>query len=107
MANTFCDRADHPERIDEDVYQESMGRWQAERKQVEADLEHALNSPVNDRSLSAERIIDLAERAHEIYLRVDNSRRAELLKMLLSTCKTDGEGIQPEFRASFRVLFPS
>jgi DNA invertase Pin-like site-specific DNA recombinase len=107
MGNAFREKSDHPDDVDEDVFRECMEQWKAERKQVEADLQGASESPSDDRALSADRIIELAEHAHEIYQRQDNDRRAELLKMVLTSCKTDGQSFHPEFRGPFGMLFPS
>ncbi len=42
-----------------------------------------------------------------IYERQDNVQRAELLRLVLITCNTDGQSIHPEFRGPFGMLFSS
>jgi site-specific DNA recombinase len=107
MANALQRSADHPEAVDEDVFQRCMAQWKAEKKQAESDLQTALQSSSKDPELSADRIADLAVRAHAIYHRLHNGDRARLLKMVMANCRTDGRSIHPEFRSPFGVLFSS
>jgi hypothetical protein len=93
--------------VDNDVYAECMEQFREEKNQIEADLQSACQSPISEIGLSADRVVDLARRVGEIYHRSTNQHRAELLKMVLSSCKTDGTDIHPEFREPFGLIFGS
>jgi len=107
MANAFREKSNHPDLVDDDVYANCMEQFREEKNQIKADLESACQSPIGDIGLSASRVVDLARRAHEIYQRSTNQHRAQLLKMVLSSCKTDGTDIHPEFREPFGLIFGS
>ena len=74
-------------------------RKQAEYREQELALETSLTTlcaPVkHDSALSVERVFELANRTHSLYLTRNAAERADLLKSVLLNCTTDGGNSQP------------
>jgi len=89
----------------EEIWQEKMIDWSAQVVELRKALELAAKPVPEEFGLSAERILDLAQRAHSIYETRSNTERAQLLKMVLLSCKTDGVSIWPTYRQPFNLIF--
>jgi hypothetical protein len=55
--------------------------------------------------LTAERIFELANKAHFLYLTRNSADRAQLLKSVLLNCATDGVSLMPSYRKPFDLIF--
>jgi site-specific DNA recombinase len=92
-------------KVDEGVYERKMHEWRQEEMRLGVALE-ATSSPVTASSvLSARRILELAQKAHSIYLSSNDAERAQLLKTVLSNCETDGVSLWPTYRKPFDTIF--
>jgi site-specific DNA recombinase len=84
-------------------------RKQAEYREQERKLEAALSSlsaPVTrEHVLTAERVFELANKAHYLYLTRNSLERGELLKSVLLNCTTDGVSLWPAYRKPFDLIF--
>ncbi len=81
-----------------------MSEWRAEEQQIEI----ALNTPSDsyrDRVLSARRILELANKAHFLYVTQKPAEQAKLLRMVLSNCSLDAVSLYPTYRKPFDVIF--
>ncbi len=65
----------------------------------------ALNMASPDRLLTANRILELANKAYSLYLSQNASEQGKLLKLIVSNCTTDGLTLCPEYRKPFDVIF--
>ena len=65
-------------------------------------LQHPLTS---DNLATVERTFELAQKAHFLYLTRNHAERAELLKMVLLNCATDGVSLSPAYRKPFDLIF--
>jgi hypothetical protein len=57
------------------------------------------------RRMTAVRILELANKAHSLYVRQSPFERAKLLKMVLSNCAIDGLSLYPTYRKPFDMIF--
>jgi len=90
--------------IDEEFWRTSMERWSAQELQLKSALERASEPIPEIHGLSVPRIMELAKRARTIYASADFADRAQLLKMALLNCDTDGVNIYPTYRQPFNLF---
>jgi len=58
-----------------------------------------------DRVLSARRILELANKAHFLYVTQKPAEQANLLRMVLSNCSVDAASLYPIYRKPFDLIF--
>ena len=99
----------YEDKLDGKITEEFWARKQAEYADQERSIETALsslNTPVTaDRVLNVQRIFELANRAHFLYVTRNHTERGELLKSVLSNCSTDGVSLWPAYRKPFDLIF--
>ena len=81
-----------------------MVEWSDDERQILASLAK-LEVPAVDRMLDAKRILELANKAHSLYLTQNPTEQAKLLRMVLLNCAVDGVNIQPTYRKPFDLIF--
>jgi hypothetical protein len=102
MDQAYADKLDG--KIPEEFWERKMSEWRAEEQQVEI----ALNTPSDsyaDRVLSARRILELANKAHFLYVTQKPAEQAKLLRKVLSNCSVDAVSLYPTYRKPFDVIF--
>ncbi len=102
MDQAYLDKLDG--KIPEDFWERKMSEWRAEEQQIAM----ALNTPSDsygDRVLSAGRILELANKAHFLYVTQKPAEQAKLLRMVLSNCSVDAVSLYPTYRKPFDVIF--
>jgi hypothetical protein len=82
-----------------------MHEWRQEEMRLKAMLESASMPLAASSVLSARRTLELAQKAHSIYLTANDAERAKLLKTVLSNCSTDGVSLWPVYRKPFDTIF--
>ncbi len=99
----------YEDKLDGKVTEDFWKRKQAEYSDQERSLETALsglNTPItSDRVLSGQRIFELANRAHFLYVTRNHAERGQLLKSVLLNCATDGVSLWPTYRKPFGMIF--
>jgi hypothetical protein len=55
--------------------------------------------------LTVEKIFELANKAHFLYLTRNSAERGQLLKSVLLNCTTDGVSLSPAYRKPFDLIF--
>jgi site-specific DNA recombinase len=99
----------YEDKQDGKITEEFWTRKQAEYSDQERSLEAALSSldtPLSPECvLNVQRIFELANRAHFLYLTRNSAERGELLKSVLSNCATDGVSLWPAYRKPFDLIF--
>jgi hypothetical protein len=58
-----------------------------------------------DRMVEGVKILELANKAHFLYLRQPASEKARLLRIVLSNCTVDATSIYPTYRKPFDLIF--
>jgi hypothetical protein len=91
--------------ISEDLWAKKKQEWEAQKTDLEAEIEKAEKPDPKLPGLTAERILDLAARAHQIYGGISDVERAEVLHSVASRYVTDGVTAQPHYREPFQVIF--
>ena len=92
-------------KIDDELWARKMSEYRDQERNLETALS-GLRTPVTPaRVLTVERIIELANRAHFLYVRQNATERGRLLKMVLLNCATDGVNLWPTYRKPFDLIF--
>ena len=98
----------YEDRLDGKITEEFWATKSSEYREQELALETAqkrLTLPVAaDRALSVERIFELGNKAYSLYLTRNAAKQAQLLKMVLLNCATDGANLWPNYRKPFDVI---
>ena len=96
-------------KLDGKIDEQFWTRKQAEYLEQERSLEAALSSmhvPVTSENvLTVERVFELANNVHFLYLTRNPAERGELLKSVLLNCATDGVSLWPTYRKPFDLIF--
>jgi hypothetical protein len=88
-------------RIDGEFWSRKMAEWRTQERALESAAQ-GLSVPVSlDRALSATRILELANRAHFLYLTRNSAEREQLLKSVLLSCATDRVNLWLNYRKPF------
>ncbi len=92
-------------KINEEFWNRKMTDWRVEERAVQSAVD-SLDRPLpQNRALTVQRIFELANKAHFLYLTRNHVERGQLLKSVLLNCATDGVTLTPTFRKPFDVIF--
>ena len=92
-------------KIDEEFWARRMSDWRAQERALESAAD-SLSTPIpGNRALTAQRILELANKAHFLYLARNKAERGQLLRMVLLNCTTDGANLTPTYRKPFDLIF--
>ena len=80
-----------------------MTEWTREERSIQDALAR-LDQPTNDRLLTAQRTLELANKAYSLYLTRNPEEQAQLLRMVLLNCAIDGASVQPTYRKPFDLI---
>lgn len=98
----YVDRLDG--KISEEFWQAKAVEWQQEEQQIVlaiGELEEAKPEHMLDRI----RILELANKAHSLYLRQAPTEKAKLLRIVLSNCTVDAVSVYPTYTKPFDLIF--
>ena len=99
----------YEDKLDGTIDDEFWTRKQAEYRELERDLSGSisrLSAPAKrENVLTVERIFELANKAHSLYLTRNTLERGQLLKMVLLNCTTDGVSLTPTYKKPFDLIF--
>jgi site-specific DNA recombinase len=90
--------------IDEEFWRSRDKAWKLEQEQVRFALTQIPNRVQPSARLSEGRILELAMRARELYSQRSDMEKADLLKRVVLSCKTDGKMLQPIYREPFSSI---
>jgi site-specific DNA recombinase len=82
-----------------------MGEWRLEEQEVKLALDSLANADTGDRALDAQRVLELASKAHLLHVWQDSTGKAKLLRMLCSNFSVDGVSATPTYRYPFDLIF--
>ena len=103
MDAAYADKLDG--KIPEDFWQRTMADWRVQEQQIKMASEALKQAERSDRALDVQRIFELANRAHLLYISQDSTEKAKLLRMLFSNCSVDAVSVTPTYRKPFDVIF--
>lgn len=102
MDAAYSDKLDG--KISEDFWQRKQADWQAEEMRITSRLS-GLKEPQKENTLSdVRRILELAQRAHSLYVTQNPAQQAELLRNVLLNCAIDGVSLYPTYRKPFDLI---
>ena len=91
-------------KITEEFWDRKSTGWQAEEQQIQVALQ-GLEQVTPERLVEGVRFLELANKAHSLYLTQPPSERAKLLRMVLSNCAIDAASLYPTYRKPFDLIF--
>jgi hypothetical protein len=91
-------------KISEEFWAQKNAEWQEEASGIALAI-RALSAANPDRLLTANRILELANKAYSMYLSQNVAEQGKLLRMVLSNCATDGVSLYPAYRKPFDLIF--
>ena len=92
-------------KIDEEFWGRKMNEWRTQEQALELQLASLSVRATVDPVLSVQRIFELANRAHSLYLTRNATERGQLLRSVLLNCSTDGVNLWPTYRKPFDRIF--
>jgi hypothetical protein len=92
-------------KIPEDFWDRKMSEWRVEDQQVKMAIDGLREAETGDRSLEAEQVFELANKAYYLYLTQNTAERADLLRKLCSNFSVDAVNATPAYRYPFNVIF--
>ena len=90
-------------RISEDFWTRKSQEWEAELQTVEAE-QARLEVPRPDATATAEKILELAKQAENLYKSQDPTEQRRLLETVLSNCTFDRGSLSPTYSSPFDLL---
>ena len=92
-------------KIDEQFWTRRMSECRMQERSLESQLSALSTKVSSDSVLTVQRVFELANRAHFLYLARNSEERGQLLKMVLLNCATDGVTLTPAYRKPFDMIF--
>jgi hypothetical protein len=103
MDQAYSDKLDG--KIPEDFWERKMADWRTEEQQIEMALAGLKEAHQGDRVLTAQRILELANKAYFLYVTQTHAEQAKLLRMVLLNCSIDSASVYPTYRKPFEMIF--
>ena len=103
MDAAYSDKLDG--KIPEDFWERKMSEWRMEEQQVQMAISGLANAETSDRALDAQKVFELANKAHFLYISQNPVEKAKLLRMLCSNFSVDAASATPTYRKPFDMIF--
>ncbi len=103
MDQAYTDKLDG--KIPADFWERKMADWRSEERQIQMAITGLKETNCEDRVLSAQRILELANKAYFLYVTRKPAEQAELLRKVLLNCEIDGVSVYPSYRKPFDLIF--
>ena len=85
-------------KIDEELWTRNQDKCREQERTLEARLSSLDVLVTSESVLTVERVFELANKAHSLYVTRNLVERDELLKSVLLNCATDGVSLWPTYR---------
>lgn len=102
LDQAYLDKLDG--KITEEFWLRKSEGWKQEECQVLLAIQ-GLKQSSPDRLLDATKILELANKAHFLYLRQPPEEKAKLLRIVLSNCTINAASLYPTYRKPFDLIF--
>ena len=103
MDAAYTDKLDG--KISESFWQRKQAEWQSEETRIESLASELTEDSASEKLLNMQRILELAQNAHSIYLTQKPAEQAELLKKVVLNCSIDAISLYPTYRKPFDLIF--
>jgi site-specific DNA recombinase len=90
--------------ISDEFWQRKQAEWESESARLKGLISELKENTIDDRLLDMRRILELAQRAHYLYLTRKPAEQAELLKKVLLNCSIDAVSLYPTYRKPFDMI---
>jgi len=97
MDAAYGDRLDG--KIPEDFWERKMNEWRMKEQQVKMAIQDLCNAQYGDRALYAQRIFELANKAHSLYISQNPVEKAKLLRLKFSNFSVDAVSVTATYRS--------
>ena len=91
-------------KISEEFWARKSAEWVAEEQEVLFAMQ-GLDNAKPERIVDAVRTLELANKAHFLYVNQCPTEKAKLLKMVLSNCTVDAVSVFPSYKKPFDLIF--
>jgi hypothetical protein len=85
-------------KIDDELWTRNQDKCREQERTLEARLSSLDVLVTSESVLKLERVFELANKAHSLYVTRNLAERGELLKSVLLNCATDGVSLWPAYR---------
>jgi site-specific DNA recombinase len=102
LDQAYVDKLDG--KIPEDLWLRKSAEWQSEEREIQMSIQ-ALADVRPERMLDAVKILELANKAHYLYVSQTPVEQAKLLNLVLSNCAIDAVSVYPTYRKPFDLIF--
>ena len=92
-------------KIDDELWTRNQDKCREQERTLEARLSSLDVLVTSESVLKLERVFELANKAHSLYVTRNLAERGELLKSVLLNCATDGVSLWPAYRRPFDLIF--
>jgi site-specific DNA recombinase len=103
MGQLYEDKLDG--KITEEFWKHKQAEYADQERTIETALSSLSTSITSDRVLTVQRIFELANKAHFLYVTRNSAERGQLLKSVLLNCATDGVSLWPTYGKPFDLIF--
>jgi hypothetical protein len=102
MDAAYSDKLDG--KITEDFWNRKQADWLSEEARIKSQVSGIKESGFDDRLLDVAGILELAQKAHSLYLTREPAEQGELLRKVLLNCSIDGINLYPTYRKPFDLI---
>jgi site-specific DNA recombinase len=92
-------------KIDEAFWTRKMNESREQERTLESELSRLGVQLTAESVLTVQKLFELAQTAHSLYLTRNAAERGQLLKSVLLNCSTDGVSLCPTYRTPFNLIF--
>jgi DNA invertase Pin-like site-specific DNA recombinase len=103
MDAAYADKLDG--HITAEFWQRKQADWQNEEFRTNAQISALAEDKSSERVLTMQRILELAQNAHSLYLTRPPAEQADLLRMVVSNCAIDAVSLYPTYRKPFDMIY--
>jgi len=103
MHSAYADKLDG--KIPESFWQRTHADWQAEEIRIKSLIAGLEEDKSREQLLNVQRILELAQHAHSLYLTRKPAEQAELLGKVLLNCSIDAVSLYPTYRKPFDMIY--
>jgi site-specific DNA recombinase len=102
MDAAYMDKLDG--KIPEDFWNRKQSEWQAEEARISAQITGLKEADFEEHLLKVHEILELAQKAHSLYLTRKPAEQGEMLRMMLLNCSIDAVSTYPTYRSPFDLI---
>lgn len=103
MDQAYTDKLDG--KIPEEFWDRKSAEWRDEEQQLQMAIRGLSEASTSDRLLDVQRILELANKAHFLYVTQKPAEQAKMLQMILLNCSIDAVSVTPTYRKPFDMIF--